>query len=241
MDTNTIKKIVKKIPIIPFLYRKFRDHKLSKKNAEEVFSDIYKNNKWGGVDSVSGGGSDLQQTKHISQELPIIFNRLNISTMLDIPCGDFHWMSKVNLSGVSYTGSDIVGELIKENSRQYKREGVSFQKLDLIKDELPKVDLVFCRDCLVHLSYNDALLALENICKSHSKYLLTTTFTNRNSNEDIATGNWRTLNLELSPFAFPEPLQLVNEGCTEGDGLYTDKALALWRISDIQEALYKQA
>jgi len=236
---NRIKKIIEKIPVIPYLYRSFRDYRLKKIKAEQVFTDIYKNNKWGGKDSISGGGSDIYQTKTIIEELPIMFEKLNISTMLDIPCGDFYWMKNVDLSNVNYIGSDIVSELVEQNLKQYERNGLSFQKLDLIKDKLPKVDLIFCRDCLVHLSFNDALLALENICNSHSKYLLTTTFTNRESNEDIATGNWRTLNLEMSPFALPKPSRVINEGCTEGEGNYSDKALGLWKITDIQNALSK--
>jgi hypothetical protein len=46
-------------------------------------------------------------------------------------------------------------------------------------------------------SVNDIFLALNNICESNSKYLLTTTFTERSCNADIATGQWRTLNLQI--------------------------------------------
>ena len=234
---SKIKKIIKKIPIIPYLYRSFRDYRLKKKQTEEVFLDIYKNNKWGGRGSISGRGSDIHQTKFIAKELPTVFNNFNISTMLDIPCGDFHWMKDVDLSNVNYIGSDIVNELVENNSTQYKRDGLSFQKLNLIKDKLPKVDLIFCRDCLVHLSFDDIFDALSNICDSHSKYLLTTTFTGRPDNEDIATGNWRTLNLEMSPFTLPKPFKIINEGCTEDGGSYSDKALGLWKITDIQKTL----
>jgi hypothetical protein len=234
---SKIKKIIKKTPIIPYLYRSFRDYRLKKKQTEEVFLDIYKNNKWGGKDSISGRGSDIHQTKSIAKELPTVFNNFNISTMLDIPCGDFHWMKDVDLSNVNYIGSDIVSELVEKNSTQYKRDGLSFQKLNLIKDKLPKVDLIFCRDCLVHLSFEDIFNALRNICDSHSEYLLTTTFSKRSHNKDIATGNWRTLNLESTPFTLPKPLKIINEGCTEGDGSYADKALGLWKIADIQKTL----
>ena len=239
-----LKEIAKKIPVLPSLYRMLRNryisYQLKSKNTEQVFTDIHRSNTWGGKDSVSGTGSDVYQTRIVIRELPAVFSDLGISTMLDIPCGDFHWMNNADLSGIEYTGADIVDGLIEKNTEQYGRDGVRFQKLNLIKDKLPKVDLVFCRDCLVHLSFEDILFALDNLCKSQSEYFLTTTFTGRTDNHDIATGQWRVLNLELAPFILPTPLKIVNEGCTEADGAYTDKALGLWRIADIRESLTRR-
>ena len=158
--------------------------------------------------------------------------------MLDIPCGDFNWMKDVNLGDINYTGAEIVNDLINNNIKQYGRDGVRFQKLNLIKDELPKVDLVFSRDCLVHFSFEDIFSALDNLCNnSKSEYFLTTTFTGRTENHDIVTGQWRPLNLELAPFMLPSPLRIIEEGCTENDGNYADKALGLWKIADIRESL----
>ncbi len=241
---GTLREIAKKLPIIPFVYRALRNryarYRSKSKSTEDVFTGIYRSNAFGGKDSVSGLGSDVHQTRIIASELPALFNACNISTMLDIPCGDFHWMKRVNLNGIDYLGADIVKELIQKNNAQYARAGIRFQYLNLIKDKLPKVDLVFCRDCLVHISFTEIFLALENVCHSQSEYLLTTTFTGRKDNHDIATGQWRVLNLELAPFAFPKPLKIINEGCTEGDGAYEDKALGLWSIADIRERLTRR-
>jgi hypothetical protein len=238
---GTLREIVKKMPIIPPVYRVLRDryvrYQLKLKSSEDAFTHIYRNNAFGGKDSVSGPGSDIHQTRVIASELPTLFDALKIYSMLDLPCGDFHWMKSVDLNRIDYTGADIVKELIQENSTKYARDGIRFQYLDLIKGELPKVDLVFCRDCLVHLSFADIGLALENICNSQSEYFLTTTFTGRKHNHDILTGEWRALNLELDPFGLPKPLKIIYEECTEEDGQYRDKALALWRITDIRESL----
>lgn len=83
-------------------------------------------------------------------------------------------MKHVPLDGADYTGADIVPDLIERN-RQFETEKIRFKQLNLIQGRLPKVDLIFGRDCLVHLSYQDALTALRNICNSGSTYLLTTT------------------------------------------------------------------
>ena len=105
--------------------------------------------------------------------------------------------------------------------------------MDLLKDHIPEADLIFCRDCLVHLSYDHALTALRNIARGGSKYLLTTTFTERTSNRDITTGEWRPINLQLPPFSLPPPERIIVEGCTEAGGVYSDKSLGLWKIEQL--------
>lgn len=207
------------------------------KKAEQIFTNIYKNNGFNGKESISGPGSDTYQTRIIIKKIPLLFKDYNISTMLDIPCGDFYWMKEVDLKDVEYIGADIVDELIKKNNDKFKKNNLHFKKLDLLKDNLPNVDLIFTRDCLVHLSFEDIFQALTNICNSNSKYLLTTHFTERPSNNDIKTGQWRTLNLEIEPFFLPKPIKIINEGCTENEGIYSDKSLGFWKISDIRKSL----
>jgi len=233
-----VKKIAKQIPGVRLVYRVLCDwsgrYQMKSKSMEDLFTDIYRKNGFLGKDSVSGPGSDVQQTSIITRELPALIEAFKISTMLDIPCGDFHWMKSIDLKNTAYTGADIVEELIQENSAKYGRDGVRFHHLNLITDNLPKVDLVFCRDCLVHFSFADIALALENVCNSESKYFLTTTFVGRNKNHDIRTGSWRPINLERFPFGFPKPLRVIQEGCTEDEGAFGDKSLGLWRIADIR-------
>jgi len=238
---QTIISFVKKMPILSEIYRfkKKRDEvtQLRSMSAEELFTDVFKRKAWKTKESVSGYGSDLEQTEYIALELPKLFSAFNVSTLLDIPCGDFHWMNTVDLGDVKYIGADIVLGLILENKEKYKTNNIKFVHTNLIADELPKVDLIFCRDCLVHFSFKDIFRALERICNSGSTYLLTTTFPNRSKNRNIVTGRWRTLNFEKTPFNFPKPLQVINEHCEAEDGRYRDKSLGLWRIKDIQKCL----
>lgn len=108
--------------------------------------------------------------------------------------------------------------------------------LDLTTSPLPAADLLLCRDALVHLSFADIGRALANLRRAAIPWLLTTTFPEEPSNEDIVTGDWRPLNLERAPFHFPPPARLLNEGCTEGDGRFADKSLGLWRVADLRPA-----
>jgi hypothetical protein len=202
-----------------------------------VFTRIYQGNLWGGRESVSGPGSDLVQTEQIRLALPGFLARRGVGRMLDIPCGDFNWMQHVDLDGVAYIGADVVSELVERN-RRFEAPGRSFAHLDLTKDPLPAVDLVFCRDCLVHLSFADIQAALENVAASDASYLLTTTFLDHEENRDISTGDWRPLNLCKPPFNLPAPLEVLSEACSQHNGRYRDKSLGLWRVADVRQAVH---
>lgn len=202
-----------------------------------IFENIFKNRSWRGRESISGRGSDSDQTKYIVKKVPALFKNMKIKTVLDIPCGDFYWMKNIDLRGIEYIGADIVKELIIKNKNQYEKNNITFRHMNLIVDPLPQVDLILIRDCFVHMSYNDIFKSLNNICRSKSVYLLTTTFTERKNNKDIITGDWRPLNLQVKPFSFTEPIRIINEKCTQSKLSYTDKSLALWKITNIAQTL----
>ena len=132
-------------------------------------------------------------------------------------------------------GGDVAPSLIKLLQEKFPEK--EFRVLDISKDPLPRVDLVFCRDLFVHLTNSDIKAAIKNIKSSGSKFLLTTTFLNttRNKNLPFITRGiaWRKLNLQESPFNFPISLSTIDEKCTEGGGLYSDKALSVWKISEL--------
>lgn len=198
------------------------------------FSSIYRDNGFVGTDSLSGAGSSHFQTRVIRHTLPQLFRELGVQSVLDIPCGDFHWMSGVNLTDIHYIGADIVDDMVRSNQQRFGNAYRTFQCVNLIFGPLPIVDLVFCRDCLVHLPYEEALTAIETIRQSKSRWLLTTTFTRTTPNSDLDLAGWRALNLTLPPFNLPPPTLLILEKCTEAGGNAGDKSLGLWRITDLQ-------
>ncbi len=203
-------------------------------NLESKFNTIYEKNLFKGKESISGPGSDLKQTQVIIDKLPELLKRYDIKSMIDAPCGDFFWMREVNLSQVKYIGIDIVSELVIKNNSEFKSENREFISMNIVGDSLPKADVIFSRDCLVHLSNEMVRKAILNFKRSGSTYLLTTTFSGRKSNADLRNIIWRPLNLCLPPFSFPQPIELLVEECTEGNGQYSDKCLGLWKLSDLQ-------
>ena len=200
---------------------------------EKIFQDIYARNLWGDAESVSGPGSNLARTSAFRAELPPLFEAITARTLLDAPCGDFNWMKELELNVEHYFGIDIVRELIEQNQQRYGNSRRKFLQLDITRDRLPQADVILCRDCLVHFSFADAYATLRNFKRSQALYLLATTFTGVVENPDIATGDWRSLNLQQPPFDFPPPLRLIDEKRRAPDGLYADKCLALWRLEDI--------
>ena len=195
------------------------------------FTEVFKTNGFRGSVSISGGGSDLVQTKRLRIELPKLLNEFHVKTFMDAPCGDFYWMKQVDLSNLSeYIGIDIVKDIIKHNNKNFKSQKRKFICKDITKDKLPNVDLVLCRDCLNHLSFADSERVIKNFKKCGIKYMLVTTFTNTKNNTELNNQIWRPLNLEIPPFNFPKPTKIIVEECSENEGKYADKSLGLWEF-----------
>lgn len=218
------------------LKRALRRRRLERRAPVEIFSDYARSNKWGDRDSLSGKGSNLEATAEVRKVLPVLLRDLGASSMLDVPCGDFFWMAHVDLTGIDYLGGDIVPELIEANRQSHGRPGVAFQVVDLIRGPVPKADVILVRDCLVHLSHDHARAALANVARSGGTWLLTTTFPDTPANEDIVTGEWRSIDLTKPPFNLPAPVRLIAEGQAHLKGQRADKMLGLWRIADLPGA-----
>ena len=205
-----------KLPAYPFMSRR------------AVFRDIHRRGVWRNAETKSGDGSTLESTRSVREAFPRIIRRLGIQSILDIPCGDFHWMSRVDTGRASIIAADIVPELVAENRQRHP--DVEFQVLDACSDNLPKADLTFCRDCLVHLSLKDAMAAVDNFKRSGAVYLMATTFPKTRVNRETIQGAWRPLNLEKPPFNLGPPMEIVNENCRLRRGRYIDKSMGLWKL-----------
>jgi SAM-dependent methyltransferase len=199
-----------------------------------VFTNIYRENMWSDSDSRSGSGSNLAATEPIRRALPGLLRDLQGKTLLDIPCGDFHWMNTVDLDGTSYTGADIVPDLIAHNRAHFGRAGRTFIVLNASGDTLPRVDVILCRDLLIHLSLASIDRVLANVRRSGSSWLAVSTYPHCTVNADIRTGGYRDLNLQAAPFHFPAPSRLICEELephTRSDAKY----LGVWRVADLPQ------
>lgn len=200
------------------------------------FERIEKTNLWGAASSVSGLGSEDLATAAIRDELPPLLQRLGARSLLDAPCGDAGWIGRTKLD-LDYVGIDIVPSLIAANRRRVAGGELSgrFVVADITRDVLPRADVILCRDCLVHLSFDNIVRAVARFRASGAHFLLVTTFPEWESNRDCEDGDWRALNLQRAPFDWPEPRALINERCEEGDGGWRDKSLGLWRLDELPD------
>lgn len=205
------------------------------KKQSDIFSEISRNRSWGG-NSLSGRGSDLEQTASLRHHLVPLLDEYGLHSILDLPCGDFYWMKLVDLVDHQYLGGDLVEDLIRANEQNYGSENRQFVVLDLLHDPLPDADLILCRDCLIHLSLGDIFKALRNIKKSKIVYILTTSYPFLKRNTDILTGDFRAINLMLPPFNFPSPRAIIPEDPfpEHKNNPNFIRELCLWRVDDFQ-------
>lgn len=208
-------------------------------DARERFARIYETRAWRGGGSVSGAGSSLEATREIRRRLPSILERHGVGHLLDAPCGDFLWMQDVvrGLPELRYTGGDIVERLVERNRRRFGSERIRFEHLDIAGDALPAADLMLVRDCLFHLSYSDVARFLANLARADIGLLLTTTNTIEGrevENRDIASGDFRPIDLFSQPFGFPASCL---ESVDDDDGSAVGKRLCLFRVGPLLEHL----
>jgi SAM-dependent methyltransferase len=201
-----------------------------RRRIRDAFTRHYRLKDWLEPETVSGRGSTLQSTATIRRELPVLLGELGIRSVLDAGCGDFHWFQTLEVELDRYLGVEVVEELAVLNRERFGTPRRDFAALDITRDDLPRVDLILCRDVLVHLKNRQIRAALRNFRRSGSTWLLATTFTGDHPNEDAPLGGWRPLNLERPPFALGPPLRRISERETVEDLRYLDKSLGLWAL-----------
>jgi len=192
----------------------------------EIFGDIYAGGGWSG-ESKSGKGSSLQATEVLRRELPKLWNRHGIQSLVDAACGDFHWMQHIIGELDEYIGIDIVDDLIKENNKIHGTDNVRFECLDICVDEIPRVDAILCRDVFIHLSTRQIFQSIRNFKESGSRYLLASSGKTVDTYYDIPVGTVRRINLRIQPFSFPEPIDIIEENPKTG------RQLCMWEINTL--------
>ena len=206
-------------------------HRIVGDDPEAVFRDIFQFNRWNDAESVSGVGSNRRYTRNLRRALPRLLRKYAIRSILDVPCGDFAWMKNVPLDPeMQYMGGDIVHELVERLQKEFSSPQRRFERLDLVSSPLPKADILICRDCFIHLSNADVFKALSNFARSDIKYILTTTYRFGRINADIATGQFRAINLQAAPFSLPPPIETIVDYIYP----FPPRRLALWSSEQLQ-------
>jgi hypothetical protein len=61
------------------------------------FTYIYRRRGWGEAESVTTDAFSLAQTRAIREALPGVLREIGARTLLDVPCGDCHWIRHTDL------------------------------------------------------------------------------------------------------------------------------------------------
>lgn len=122
----------------------------------------------------NGPGSTISASTAVRQALPSFIQTYDTESILDVPCGDWNWMQYVDLDGIDYTGWDSEQQFIDRNAERWPQH--TFERVNILRVRtLPNVDLILCRDFLIHVPNDYALKVIDKFIDSGSRFLLTTT------------------------------------------------------------------
>src|SRR5713101_6933655 len=117
---------------------RFREQRQNRNRiAEEIFTEIYEKNKWGGFrgEFCSGSGSDDEQI--VSAYISMVSEKASSEgflglTFVDLGCGDFCVGRQLLPLCSDYIGVDIVKPLIRRNQEKYGNATTRFMHLDIV-------------------------------------------------------------------------------------------------------------
>jgi SAM-dependent methyltransferase len=171
---------------------------------EEAFTKAYEDPVYWQKEYVgtSGSGSTPKNVRPYQELLQRFLVTHDIHSVIDLGCGDWQFSRLINWSGIEYLGLDIVPKVIKANQEKYRRPNIHFFTANFIDIDLPKSDLLICKDVLQHLPVKDIKRFLK---KTHKyKYCLITNdvdpVTLTSDNCDISAGYYRPIDLTVAPF-----------------------------------------
>jgi SAM-dependent methyltransferase len=216
-------------------------------DSRERFARIYNEHQWGG-ESKSGPGSSPHLLTRYLTLLARLMRELGVRSVVDVGCGDWSLAKTVDWSGISYTGVDIVPELVDHLNRHHGSENVRFICANAVTDPLPCADLCVSKDVLQHLS-NASVKRFLCKLEGHYRYALITNdivhqekagwrrlwkSTSMAPNYDIADGAYRPVCLTCSPFDLRAkrlvvlPFTFPREVLDTAGTVYETKEVLLW-------------
>lgn len=127
------------------------------KSLEQVFTDIYLHNRWGGAPGEYCSGSGTITPQVVEPYVGLITERARTlgfagQRFVDLGCGDFRVGQRLAPLCSAYVGVDVVAPLVQRNQSEYGSATVQFRHLDIVRDPLPEGDVCFVRQVLQHLS-----------------------------------------------------------------------------------------
>ena len=204
--------------------RRWQDS-FSQERLTRRFTKVYDENAWGDDQSRSGPGSRLESesVREALEALELVARDHAVGSLHDIPAGDFNWLWRFldRHPEIAYRGFDVVPALVRAN--RTRAPARRFDVLNVVTTVPPGADLIFCKDLLNHLTFEDVGSALTNMARSGSKLLLASNNFGRANAELVEDldGHSRHLDITAAPLCFPQPI-------------WNSGYLGLWRLADFK-------
>ena len=140
------------------------------KAAEQVFTEIYENSKWGGARGEFCSGPGTVDEQVVAAYVAMVFEealreQFQNLTFVDLGCGDFRVGSQLRPLSSRYIGADIVEPLVRHNQKTYGDTVTEFVHVNIVDDALPDGDVCFVRQVLQHLANSQVASVLEKLKK----------------------------------------------------------------------------
>jgi SAM-dependent methyltransferase len=189
---------------------------------ESAFSYIYENGVWGCDENgqgTSGGGSDPKNAASYLAFLQQFLADHQITSVVDLGCGDFRVGNSICWDGINYVGIEVVESVVRRNIENFQASNISFLLADGANYPLPAADLLICKDVLQHLPFADIYQIVRQF--RQFKYCLIINDVNPITltckNKDINRGGYRQLDLTRKPFRLSggKIFQYVSESHTK--------------------------
>jgi hypothetical protein len=139
-------------------------------SVEKVFTDIYRERKWGAAlggeefDSGLGSAQSDAVQEYVNAVIALASEKgFTGKTFVDIGCGDFRIGSRLLPSVGLYIGVDVVRPLIERNRRLFTQNHVRFEHADATRAPLPPGEVCLLRQVLQHLSNRQIMAILRKL------------------------------------------------------------------------------
>lgn len=164
----------------------------------KVFDEIYATDAW---DAGSGLGSLPGVTSAYRDLIQSFLADHEISSVLDLGCGDWQFSSLIDWSGIDYTGVDVVASVVESNREKYTAPNIRFEVGAPDMTGLPGAELLIIKDVLQHLPLADVQRFTDEVLPRY-RYVLVTNCVRPfwRLNADIPAGAFRPVDLRRKPF-----------------------------------------
>jgi SAM-dependent methyltransferase len=182
---------------------------------KKIFTEIYKNNVWGG----SGGGSSPEATKTFRSILEQFLNEKNIKTVVDFGCGDWSSTRLINWESIEYIGVDVVHSVIQENKKKYSSENIDFKEIAGKEDVVNfSGDLLIVKDVLMHWCNGDVIEFINAARPNYKHIILINTSIGATSERPNTSPQFQPLSYKEFPLNLFSP-KLLKTYCDVSDTL----------------------